>query len=60
MNSFTCPDCGAVSYHPSDIEHGYCGRCHAFTRNPLSVEQMQAIVEETRRAENLDFDEETS
>jgi hypothetical protein len=29
--SFVCPICGAKSYHPKDIEHGYCGRCHAFT-----------------------------
>ncbi len=28
---FTCPDCGAVSYHPEDLAHGYCGACHAFT-----------------------------
>lgn len=29
--SFTCPDCGARSWHPEDIRHGYCGRCHAYT-----------------------------
>jgi ribosomal protein S27AE len=29
-DSYTCPDCGAVSYHPKDIEHRYCGRCHQF------------------------------
>lgn len=29
--SFTCPECGAVSYHPEDVRQGYCGRCHAFT-----------------------------
>ncbi len=28
--SFVCPDCGAVSYHPQDIENSYCGRCHEF------------------------------
>lgn len=28
--AFTCPRCGAVSYHPKDKEHGYCGRCHQF------------------------------
>ncbi len=31
MDNFACPRCGAVSYNPNDIEHGYCGRCHAFT-----------------------------
>jgi ribosomal protein S27AE len=29
--SYKCPICGMISYHPRDIEHGYCGRCHAFT-----------------------------
>jgi len=29
--SFTCPRCGAVSYHPEDVRHGYCGRCHDWT-----------------------------
>jgi hypothetical protein len=29
--SFECPVCHAVSYNPGDIEHRYCGRCHAFT-----------------------------
>lgn len=28
--AFTCPRCYAVSYHPKDKEHGYCGRCHQF------------------------------
>jgi len=30
--SFRCPRCGAVSYHPKDIEEGYCVRCHDWTR----------------------------
>lgn len=29
--SFTCPRCEAVSYHPRDIEFGYCGACHEWT-----------------------------
>lgn len=29
--SITCPACLRISYHPQDIEHGYCGACHAFT-----------------------------
>lgn len=28
--SFTCPDCGAVSYNANDIREQYCGRCHTF------------------------------
>lgn len=31
--SFTCPICGMTSYNPADAEHGYCGRCHSFTRH---------------------------
>lgn len=31
MQSVTCPLCGAVSGHPTDIEQGYCARCHAWT-----------------------------
>jgi ribosomal protein L37E len=33
MPSITCPRCGATSYHPADIAHGYCGRCHAFAED---------------------------
>lgn len=29
--SFTCPRCGAVSYHPTDRAEGYCARCHDYT-----------------------------
>lgn len=32
VESFECPKCGAVSYHPEDVRFGYCGRCHEFTR----------------------------
>ena len=30
--SFTCPACGMTSHHPDDARYGYCGACHAFTR----------------------------
>lgn len=30
-DSFTCPECGAVSYHPQDIAEEYCGNCHIYT-----------------------------
>lgn len=29
--SITCPSCGLTSYHPKDIEVGYCGNCHWWT-----------------------------
>lgn len=28
--AITCCTCGATSYHPGDVEHRYCGRCHVF------------------------------
>lgn len=31
---FTCPRCGRTSYHPADVEAGYCGACHAWTGRP--------------------------
>jgi len=34
--SITCPVCGMRSYHPVDVEMGYCGRCHAYT-SPVDV-----------------------
>jgi hypothetical protein len=34
---YTCPRCGAVSQSPDDAEHGYCGRCHAFTAVSLRI-----------------------
>lgn len=49
--SFTCPECGAVSYHPQDIAHGYCGRCHRFTgveqvlREALGDQRYERLVE---------------
>jgi hypothetical protein len=27
-------ECGAISYHPRDIEERYCGRCHCFHSEP--------------------------
>lgn len=33
--SFVCPACSAESFHPKDVEYGYCGRCHDFTRDPM-------------------------
>lgn len=46
--SFTCPRCHRVSHHPMDEENGYCGACHAFTRDEMydamSVQQMLDIA----------------
>lgn len=30
LGSITCPQCGAESFHPDDIENMYCSRCHMY------------------------------
>jgi hypothetical protein len=30
--SRTCPVCKRVTYHPKDIEEGYCGFCHSWNQ----------------------------
>src|SRR5690349_16044634 len=46
LPSITCPECGVTSYHPGDIEQGYCGRCHAWTSRPieLGIEDVEALA----------------
>lgn len=34
QQSITCPVCGMTSYHPKDVEYGYCGNCHDYTSPP--------------------------
>lgn len=29
-DSITCELCGMTSYHPEDVRHHYCGKCHIF------------------------------
>lgn len=29
--SITCPVCDMTSYHPMDIEMGWCGNCQDYT-----------------------------
>lgn len=28
--TFTCPDCGRITRHPTDVRESYCPDCHAF------------------------------
>lgn len=37
-DSITCPRCHMTSYHPKDIQYGYCGNCRDWTSGPLSDE----------------------
>ena len=34
LPSFTCPVCARKSYHPTDVEDGWCGACHGVTGHP--------------------------
>jgi hypothetical protein len=34
LESFTCLVCGRTSYHPTDVEEGWCGACHGATAHP--------------------------
>lgn len=35
--SITCPRCGHTSHHPQDVTSGYCGNCHDWTTQTLSI-----------------------
>jgi hypothetical protein len=39
---YTCPACGATSFGPEDLAHGYCGRCHRFQVDLRRVPQVLA------------------
>ncbi len=57
--SITCPVCGATSYNPNDIRHGYCGRCHAFTApESPAVTELRAWVNRINQAVDAITDEE--
>jgi hypothetical protein len=34
LPSITCPVCGRTSWHPTDVEEGWCGACHGATGHP--------------------------
>jgi hypothetical protein len=51
--SFTCPRCGAVSHHPKDEEHGYCAACHEFTGDPTLQQELTALFELRRAADQM-------
>lgn len=50
--SITCPVCGMTSYNPNDIEHGYCGNCHAFTRR--TVPRVETLIMDPRYQRPID------
>lgn len=38
LPAFVCPTCGARSWNPNDGKWGWCGRCHAHTGRPSSLD----------------------
>lgn len=36
--SITCPKCQMTSYHPKDVELGYCGNCHDYTSRGKTIQ----------------------
>jgi hypothetical protein len=44
--SITCPCCGKTSYHPNDIEQGYCGFCHWWTSDPAGLLNRPDVLRE--------------
>lgn len=48
--AFTCPDCGTRSWNPNDGEHGYCGRCKAFTGRPAGLDIPTTPIPQARPA----------
>lgn len=42
--SITCPVCAKTSYHPKDIEFGYCAFCNEFTTTSAPVNLMDKLV----------------
>jgi len=41
LRSVRCPKCHKVSYHPPDVDEGYCGWCHAFISPPGRAEDRE-------------------
>ena len=42
--SIICPRCQRESFHPKDIEHGYCGFCHDFTFGIVHGKQSAGVM----------------
>jgi hypothetical protein len=49
-DSITCPVCGFRSFHPSDIEMGYCGNCHGYTSAVDPIEVAKRFLREAKEA----------
>jgi hypothetical protein len=45
--SITCPTCGLTSYNANDIREQYCGHCHQWHRDMVTV---RVATDEEQRA----------
>lgn len=36
--SITCPECHRTSWHPKDVEYGWCANCNTYTSGPHAAE----------------------
>ena len=45
--SYTCPRCRLTSYHPVDVEQGYCASCNDWTHGmtPQRARQLDAVID---------------
>lgn len=47
--SYTCPNCNATSYNPTDEAERYCGNCHRY------ADELQSAEQQARRQELLEL-----
>lgn len=53
-DSITCPICAMTSHHPTDVEMGYCGNCHAYTSPVDPVARARRFLREAEITAALD------
>ena len=46
--SITCPVCKRTSYHPMDVEMGWCGNCHGYTSAVDVIEVAKRVLREAK------------
>lgn len=46
--SISCRVCGMRSFHPKDVEEGYCGRCHEYTAL-MSEDELAVAIRKLHR-----------
>jgi hypothetical protein len=44
-----CHTCGLTSWHPEDVRHRFCGKCHVFHEDEAMFERLRAVTVTTRK-----------